>query len=193
MIDTPPPAGVAGDTWVATLDGAVPVADLAPGARPGSWAEVDVKLVGLHGTPVRGTAVRHAGTHPVLAVVAGERELRCTSGQLLLTRVVVAGVPRLAWTPAGELAVGDLIAVAEPGPATAVAAGPGTEVAVVEPAREVPGAPEIGFFGWVAVELVAALGAQPVHTVGVDAPDHAYVTDGFVSAGFRSPERNVLA
>jgi DNA gyrase subunit A len=181
--ETLPPAAVAGDTWVAALDGAVPIADLAPGARPGALADVDVKVVGLHGAPVRGVAVHHAGTHTVLAVVAGERELRCTPAQPLLSRVLVGGEAVLMWRPAEELAPGDLLAVAEPCPALVAAPRPDAAVVAVDPACAVLDGPEVGLFAWVPVSLVAAIGEEPVYALRVDAPDHAYVTDGFVSHG----------
>lgn len=167
---------VAGDTWVATPDGAVPAADLAPGLQPGASAAPDAKLVGLHGVPVRLAAVHHLGTCDVLAVVAGERELHCTPSLALLSRAVVEGAERLVWRAAGELVPGDPIALAEPAAVAAV------RVPVLAGARAIPGAPEPGFFAWTSVELVAALGAEPVYALDVDAADHACVTDGFVAA-----------
>ena len=69
---------VTGDTQVALPDGSVAIADLAPGIRSDSTMPVDIKVIGLHGTPVRVTAVHHSGTHPVLRVHAGNRSIRCT-------------------------------------------------------------------------------------------------------------------
>ncbi|MGQ0575955.1 MAG: Hint domain-containing protein [Pseudonocardia sp.] len=175
-------AGVTGETWVAAPDAAVPVADLAPGTRAGSTAEVDLKVVGLHGVPVRVTAVHHAGVRPVLTVVAGEREVRCTAAHPLLSRVLVDGRPRLVWMAAHELRPGDLIARVEPAPVSKTALR--SESAITgrtDPARDVPGAPDVGFFGWAPVELVVATGEEPVYGLHLDAADHAFVTDGFVS------------
>jgi len=173
---------VTGDTGVATPDGAVPIADLVPGITPDSTVHVDLKVVGLHGVPVRVTAVHHSGVHPVLAVVAGERELRCTRNHPLLSRALVDGKPRLLWKLAEELVPGDLIAVAEPSAVAGTAPRPETVViGPVDPARDVPDAPDVGFFGWAPVELVIATGDEPVYSLRVDAPDHAFVTNGFVS------------
>jgi hypothetical protein len=173
------PAAVAGDTWIATPDGAVPVADLAPGVRPGTTADVEVKVVGLHGVPVCATGVSHLGVHPVLAIVAGDRELRCTPALRLASRAVVDGTSVLVWRAAGELAPGDVLALAEPAPVLSMI-GPDPVLPAAEP---VPGAPETGFFSWVTVELVAAIGEEPVYALGVEAPDQAYVIDGLVAAG----------
>ncbi|MGE3286411.1 MAG: DNA gyrase subunit A [Pseudonocardia sp.] len=171
---------VTGDTWVATPDGAVPIADLVPGIAPDTTVDVDLKVVGLHGVPVRVTAVHHSGTHPVLTVLAGERELRCTANHPLLSRALVDGKPTLLWKLAEELLPGDLIAVAEPGPPSA-APFRELELAAIDPARAVPDAPEVDLFGWTPVELVVATGSEPVYSLRVDAPDHAFVTNGFVS------------
>ncbi|WP_428512247.1 DNA gyrase subunit A [Pseudonocardia sp.] len=171
---------VTGDTAVATPDGAVPIAALVPGIAPDSTVDVDLKVVGLHGVPVRVTAVHHSGTHQVLTVVAGERELRCTGNHPLLSRAVVDGKPTLLWRLAEELLPGDLIATAEPAPPSA-APFQELELAAMDPARAVPDAPDVDFFGWAPVELVVATGSEPVYSLRVDAADHAFVTNGFLS------------
>ena len=103
---------VTGDTLVGTPYGEVPIADLAPEIAPDSTVEIDLKVVGLHGAPVRATALHHSGTHPVLRVRAGGRELRCTGNHPLLTAAVVDDVPTLLWKLAEELLPGDLVALA---------------------------------------------------------------------------------
>jgi len=176
---------VTGDTQVATPDGAVPIAELAPGITPGSTVEVDLKVIGLHGVPVRVGAVHHSGTHPVLRVLAGGRELCCTANHPLLSRALVDGVPRLLWKLAEELVAGDLVALAEPpadehepvdtAPVDTAFAG------ALDPTRAVPGAPAVGFFTWAPVACVAPGGVEPVYSLRVEALDHAFVTNGFVS------------
>ncbi len=173
---------VTGDTLVATPDGTVPIADLAPAIAPDSTVDVDLKVLGLHGVPVRVSAVHHSGTHPVLAVRTGDRELRCTGNHPLLVRARVDGVSRLLWKLAEELVPGDMIAVTEPSAVSRTV--PGSEPMItgpVDPARDVPGAPEVGFFAWAAVHAVAPAGAEAVYSLRVDTADHAFVTNGFVS------------
>ncbi|MGH3613135.1 MAG: DNA gyrase subunit A, partial [Pseudonocardia sp.] len=171
-----------GDTTIATPDGSVPIADLAPGIRPDSTMDVDLKVIGLHGAPVRVTAVHHSGTHPLLAVRAADRELRCTANHPVLARALVDGVSALFWKLAEELVPGDMIAVAEPFAAHSTA--PRSEPVIsgpIDPVRRVPGAPAADFFGWARVDAVVPAGEEPVYSLRVDTDDHAFITDGFVS------------
>ena len=179
---------VTGDTLVATPYGEVAIANLMPEIVPDSTVEADLKVVGLHGAPVRATAVHHSGTHPVLRVRAGDRELRCTGNHPLLTLVTVDGVPTLLWKLAEELVPGDLMAVDRshtgPGARTQVLPCVPSPEAVrgpVDPARLVPEAPAVDVFAWVAVDEVTPAGSAPVYSLRVDSPDHAFVTNGFVS------------
>jgi DNA gyrase subunit A len=179
---------VTGDTAVGTPDGEVEIADLVPGIAPDSTVSTDLKVTGLHGAPVRVTAVHHSGTHDILAVRAAGRELRCTANHPLLTAATVAGRPTLLWKLAEELAPGDLIATTHahdgrhrrPGTG-ADATTPEPWVGPLDPARRVPGAPPVGSFGWVAVDAVEPVGAAPVYSLRVDTADHAFITNGFVS------------
>jgi DNA gyrase subunit A len=173
---------VTGDTRVATPDGDVPIAELAPGIAPDSTVQADLKVIGLHGVPVRATAVHHSGTHPVLEVRAGGRELRCTSNHPLLTAATLGGRPTLLWKLAEELVPGDVIATSEP--ATAQGTAVRAEAVImggIDAARTVLGAPPVGSFGWVAVESVRPGGSEPVYSLRVDTLDHAFITNGFVS------------
>jgi DNA gyrase subunit A len=187
-----PPAAmrycVTGDTVVATPWGEVPIADLVPDIAPDSTVEADLKVVGLHGAPVRATAVHHSGTHPVRHVRAGGRELRCTGNHPLLTAAVVGGVPTLLWKLAEELVPGDLLAVdrshAGTGARTHVPpCVPSSEALCgpVDPARLVPEAPAVDAFGWTVVDSVESGGYAPVYSLRVDSADHAFVTNGLIS------------
>ncbi|MGQ0575956.1 MAG: DNA gyrase subunit A, partial [Pseudonocardia sp.] len=173
---------VTGDTLIATPDGDVPIAQFVPGQAADSTVEVDLKVVGLHGLPVTATAVHHSGSHPVLAVRAAGRELRCTANHPLLTGAVREGRPTLLWKLAEELVPGDMIAVLAQERSDLV--GFRTEKTIngpVDPARLVPDAPPVEDFVWAAVVEVVQAGVEPVYSLRVDAPDHAFVTNGFVS------------
>ena len=177
-----------GDALVATPYGEVPIAQLAPDVEPNSTVEVDLKVIGLHGAPVRATAVHHSGTHPVLRVRTGEHEVRCTANHPLLSRAVVDGEPTLLWKLADELTSGDLLAVdrshTPSGAGTHVLPGVPSTGPVREPvdsARLVPGAPSVDAFGWSAVESVVPAGVAPVYSLRVDSTDHAFVTNGLIS------------
>ena len=177
-----------GDALVATPYGEVPIAQLAPDVEPNSTVEVDLKVIGLHGAPVRATAVHHSGTHPVLRVRTGEHEVRCTANHPLLSRAVVDGEPTLLWKLADELTSGDLLAVdrshTPSGAGTHVLPGVPSSGPVCEPvdsARLVPGAPSVDAFGWSAVESVVPAGVAPVYSLRVDSADHAFVTNGLIS------------
>ncbi|WP_300012912.1 DNA gyrase subunit A [Pseudonocardia sp.] len=179
---------VTGDTAVATPDGDVRIDAFVPGQVPDSTVEVDLKVIGLHGVPVRATAVHHSGTHEVLAVRAGGRELRCTANHPLLTNATVAGLPTLLWKLAEELVPGDVIAsTGSQTPSEAHTQG-GTCVPTpqpvcepVDPARLVPDSPGVDAFSWVRVDSVVPAGSEAVYSLRVDTVDHAFVTDGFVS------------
>jgi DNA gyrase subunit A len=171
-----------GDTLVATPDGEVPIAEFVPGQAPDSTVEVDLKVVGLHGAPVRATAVHHSGTHPVLQVRAGGRALRCTGNHPLLTAAAVDGVPTLLWKLAEELVPGDMIAVSSTHATSVSRFVDETMITgLVDPARLVSEAPSVESFGWAEVDEVASAGAAPVYSLRVDTADHAFVTNGFVS------------
>ncbi|MGQ0480734.1 MAG: DNA gyrase subunit A [Pseudonocardia sp.] len=174
---------VTGDTLVATPDGDVPIADLLPGARPDSTADVDLKVIGLHGDPVRVTAFHHSGSHPVLVVRANGRRLRCTANHPVLCAALVDGRPTMYWRLAGELRSGiDMIAVSVPKPTLDVRFTTRTAITgSIEDARRVPGAPPVAAFDWVPVDSVTPGGVEPVYSLRVDTQDHAFISDGFVS------------
>jgi DNA gyrase subunit A len=179
---------VTGETLVATPWGQVPIADLVPGIASDSTVEADLKVTGLHGAPVRATAVHHSGTHPVLRLRAGGSELRCTGNHPLLTLATVAGSPSVLWKLAEELVPGDLVAIdrshAGNQTRTQITTCVPTRLPVcerVDPARLVPGAPDVDAFGWMAVDDVEPDGYAPVYSLRIDTDDHAFVTNGFVS------------
>jgi DNA gyrase subunit A len=179
---------VTGDTLVATPNGDVRIDAFVPGQAPDSTVDVDLKVVGLHGAPVRVTAVHHSGTHEVLTVHAGAHVLRCTHNHPLLTRALVGDAPTPVWKLAEELRAGDLIATAQApsGPHGRRDTGANTAAPVrwdgpVDPARLVPDAPDAGALGWATVDAVVPAEAAPVYSLRVDTPDHAFVTNGLIS------------
>ena len=99
---------------VATPDGEVPIADLVPGAQPNSTTEVDFKVIGRDGTPVRVSAFHHSGEHPVLTVSAGGRSVTGTANHPLLVIGRVQNVPTLMWKLLGEITVSDVLVVRSP-------------------------------------------------------------------------------
>src|SRR4051794_3680018 len=175
-----PPAAmrycVTGGTLVAMPDGERRIDALVPGMAADSTVEVDLKVVGLHGAPVRATAVHHSGTHPVLQVRAGGRELRCTGNHPLLSVADVDGVPTVFWKLAEELVPGDMIAVSEAFAAdlSASASRPAF-TGPIDPVRLVPEAPAAESFVWVDVDEVDRAGAEPVYSLRVDTADHAFL------------------
>ena len=179
---------VTGDTLVATPDGDVRIDAFVSEQAPDSTVDVDLKVTGLHGAPVRVTAVHHSGTHEVLDVRAGAHVLRCTPNHPLLTRALVDGTPTPVWKLAEELAPGDVVATA-PAPcephrcpdAGAATTSPVSWAGPVEPARLVPDAPDVDSLTWVAVDAVVTAGTAPVYSLRVDTPDHAFVTNGLIS------------
>ncbi len=177
-----PPAAmrycVTGDTLVATPDGDVRIDAFVPGQAADSTVDVDVKVIGLHGVPVPATAMHHSGTHPIVRITAGGSTLRCTANHPVLTRVGTS----LMWKLAEELVPGDKVATTQALPSSPTRPGAGVGTATpVPPSRAVPDAPPVDVFGWVAVDAVESAGHAPVFSLRIDTPDHAFITNGFVS------------
>ncbi len=179
---------VTGETLVATPDGEVPIADLVPGAEPNSTTEVDFKVIGRDGAPVRVSAFHHSGEHPVLTVTAGGRSVTGTANHPLLVIGRVQNVPTLMWKLLGELTTSDVLVVrsaefSSQSWAQALPLLPDLSAAYrTGEARHLPddgGDPRQ--FTLVPVSSVAPAGVQPVYSLRVDAADHAFLTNGFVS------------
>ncbi|HEX2902846.1 MAG TPA: DNA gyrase subunit A [Jatrophihabitans sp.] len=179
---------VTGDTLVRTEDGELPIASFVPKAEPNSTIELDRKVIGRDGVPVRVTAFHHSGEHPVVTVQAGERSVTVTTNHPLLAIGRVHGVPRLVWKLAGELTTSDVLVVrdAEDSRASWETALPllpdVTAEYQADPARHLPddgGDPRQ--FSLHRVSAVVPAGIAPVYSLRVDSPDHAFITNGFVS------------
>ncbi len=177
---------VTGDTLVMTPDGEVSIADLLPDAPPSSTTEVDLKVIGLHGDPVRVSAFHHSGSHAVITVLAGGRAITCTTNHPLLAVGRLDDDSVLHWKLAGELVPGDVIAVHGAGTADSAVERPQAVIfpelaRPVDLVRSVPGAPPAAAFDYVTVASTVDAGVRPVYSLRVDTDDHAFVTNGFVS------------
>ena len=75
-----------------------------PGALPDTTYDVDLKLVGRRGVPVRATKVFHSGVHPTLRLTTREGfALTGTENHPVLCLVDIAGVPVLQWRTLAEI------------------------------------------------------------------------------------------
>ena len=183
-----PPAAmrycVTGDTLVRLADDReVRIDSLVPGAAPSSETAVDLKVTGLLGDPVHADAFFHSGSHPTLRVRTSEgSELTGTRNHPVLCAVPGAGgVPVLRWLLLAEVRPGDLIARRD-GSWTIPAPLRAAEVADVDdPARLLPESVPLTAFSYAMVTGVTDAGVRPVYSIRVDAEDHAFVTNGFVS------------
>jgi len=179
---------VVGDTLVRTPDGEVPIAALVPDAQPESTTEVDFKVTGRDGAPVRVSAFHHSGVHPVLTVRTGSRSITVTANHPLLAIGRVHGVPRLIWKLAGELTPADVLVVRDQADsaaswATALPLLPDlTSDYLADKARHLPddgGDPRQ--FSLHRVDSVRPAGSAAVYSLRVDSADHAFISNGFVS------------
>jgi DNA gyrase subunit A len=179
---------VVGDTLIRTPDGEVPIAELVPGVEPNTSTDVDFKVIGRDGVPVRVSAFHHSGEHPVLTVRAGDRSVSVTANHPLLAIGRMHGVPRLIWKLAGELTTNDVLVVRDQADsaaswATALPLLPDvTADYLADRARHLPddgGDPRQ--FSLHQVRAVTPAGTAPVYSLRVDAADHAFLTNGFVS------------
>ncbi|MCW2542053.1 MAG: gyrase, subunit [Frankiales bacterium] len=179
---------VTGDTLVDTPHGAVPIADLVPDAQPNSTTDVDLKVIGRDGVPVRVSAFHHSGEHPVITVTAGEASVTATTNHPLLIIGRVHDVPTLMWKLAGELTSRDVLVLRRASAhreswANVLPRIPDiTADYQADSARHLPddgGDPRQ--FSLAAVTSVSEAGTQPVFSLRVEAGDHAFITNGFVS------------
>jgi DNA gyrase subunit A len=179
---------VTGDTLIRTGHGEASIASLVPGAEPNSTTEVDLKVIGRDGVPVRVSAFHHSGLHPVLSVQAGTRSVSATTNHPLLAIGRVHGVPRLIWKLAGELTTSDVLVVRDEADsavtwASALPLLPDvTAEYLADPARHLPddgGDPRQ--FSLHQVTAVVPAGVEAVYSLRVESADHAFITNGFVS------------
>ncbi|MFL6161908.1 MAG: DNA gyrase subunit A [Jatrophihabitantaceae bacterium] len=179
---------VVGDTLIRTLDGELPIAELMPDAQPNTSTDVEFKVIGRDGVPVRVSAFHHSGEHPVLEVRAGDRSVTVTANHPLLAIGRVHGVPRLIWKLADELTTADVLVVRDYADsaaswATALPLLPDvTADYLADQARHLPddgGDPRQ--FSLHQVRAITPAGSAPVYSLRVDSADHAFLTNGFVS------------
>jgi DNA gyrase subunit A len=104
-----------GDTRIRTLAGSPRIDAVVPEAAPDSEHDVDLKVEGRLGEPVRATKLFHSGDHPTKRVVTTEGyELTGTLNHPLLCLTAPAGVPMLLWKLVEEIQPGDVVALRRP-------------------------------------------------------------------------------
>ena len=102
---------VVGDTRIRTWDDGTPrIADLVPAAVANTEADIDLKVVGKDGGPVRASKFFHSGQQRTVKVTTRDgHELTGSVNHPVLTLRSVAGVPTLLWTMLSEITVGDRV------------------------------------------------------------------------------------
>jgi DNA gyrase subunit A len=102
---------VSGDTRVRTYDEGTPrIADIVPDAAPSTETDIDLKLVGKDGGPVRATKFFHSGRQPTLRLTT--RKGHALTGSLnhpVLCLVSLGGVPTLLWKQLAEVSASDRV------------------------------------------------------------------------------------
>jgi DNA gyrase subunit A len=192
-----PPAAMryclSGDALVSLPDGrSVRIADVVPGARPNSDNVIDLKVIGLHGTPVIADRLFHSGEHQTYTVRTDEGySVTGTANHPLLCLVDIAGVPTLLWKLIEELRPGDYAVmraestVSDENRANSVINR--TLARFLRVHGDDPDAQTVadeltdGRFYYARVASVTDAGVQPVYSLRVDTADHAFITNGFVS------------
>ena len=111
---------VTGDTRVKTFDeGTLQIRDLAPTAVSDSTTDIDLKVVGKDGGPVRASKFFHSGQQRTLRLRTKEgHELTGSLNHPLLCLTSLAGVPTLLWKLLEELAPGDRVVMQRQEPET---------------------------------------------------------------------------
>ena len=111
---------VVGGTRVRLADGSSPaIADLVPDVQPSSEHDIDLKVFGKDGHPVRATKFFHSGDQATLRLrTSGGYELTGSRNHPVLTLRSVAGIPTLLWSLLSEVAPQDTVVLSRPGPLT---------------------------------------------------------------------------
>lgn len=100
---------------VRTADGTLPIGEIVE-LDDDSEADVDLKVIGLHGNPVRVSKVFNSGEHPTLRMMTTEGyELVGTTNHPVLCLESVAGVPLLQWKLLEEIEPGTRVAMSRHG------------------------------------------------------------------------------
>src|SRR6476469_5216508 len=104
---------VTGDTRIRTWDdGTVRIDQIVPDAASNSSHDIDLKLVGKNGEPVRASKLFHSGPQRTLRMRTREgHELTGSRNHPVLTISSVGGIPTLLWKLLEELTPGDHVVV----------------------------------------------------------------------------------
>ncbi|MPZ70209.1 MAG: DNA gyrase subunit A [Actinobacteria bacterium] len=98
-----------GKALLRLANGTIGMDSLAP-IDPDSEIDLDLKVLGKDGVPVRATKYFHSGNRPTLKIITTEGyELEGTHNHPVLTLQSLAGVPVLQWRLMEELAPGDRV------------------------------------------------------------------------------------
>jgi len=169
---------VTGDTAVTLADGSrVRIDEIAGGLSVNSERDIELKVRGLAGGPVVATRVFHSGSHPTRRVTATAGSVTGSLNHPLLVHCVVNGRPDLRWKLVGDLAIGDVLAVEDVSAETSLPLPDGSDLLPVE--GDAPAEPAM--FGQAVVTGVEDAGVRSVYSLRVDAPDHAFLTNGIIS------------
>jgi len=170
---------VTGDTLVRSSSGTIRIADIVPGAVPDSDYDIDLKVVGLHGDPVRATKLFHSGSHPTRRLATHFGDLTGTHNHPVLCAVSIDGAAALRWKLFSDVVVGDVLARIGDGNLACPVLPPGMAYDTVD--RRLPSDVDLRRYLWTTVASIEDAGVQPVYSLRVDTDDHAFVTNGFVS------------
>ncbi|HLI57351.1 MAG TPA: DNA gyrase subunit A, partial [Actinomycetota bacterium] len=202
-VDGDPPAAmrycITGDSLVRTVDGAVPIAELAQ-VDPDSEVELATKVLDHHGNPVLATRLFHSGDHPTLRLETVEgHEITGTGNHPLLCLEQVAGVPLLQWRTLEEIGPGAWVVIVRddeaggPGPQESDQASRPEQIPFVDEyirseggrwKAEVSATIEplvSGRYHFAQVASVTDAGVRPVYSIRVDSDAHAFIANGFVN------------
>jgi DNA gyrase subunit A len=106
---------VSGDTRIKTSSGTPRIEDVAE-LDADREIDIDLKVIGKNGNPVRATKLFHSGDHPTLRIRTAEGyELTGTHNHPVLCLDSIAGVPMLQWRLMEEIEPGTRVAMARHG------------------------------------------------------------------------------
>ncbi len=109
---------VTGDALIRLPFGqAARISDVAPGAKPNSDNQIELKVLDRHGNPVVADRLFHSGVHQTYTVTTGEGyQVTGTANHPLLCLVDVGGVPTLLWKLIDEIRPDDVVALQRSAP-----------------------------------------------------------------------------
>lgn len=181
---------VTGETLVHRPEGhTIRIDQIVPQAAPNSEHDIALKVTGRNGDPVMATKLFHSGDQPALTVTTSVgATLSGSHNHPVLCLEAVVGIPMLQWRLLSELQPGALVAMSR----EALGYSGAVPDLVWDYLDSVPSrfAEEVsrvvrpvvdGRFTYATVIAVEDAGVQPVFSLRVDADDHAFVTNGFIS------------